>query len=427
MAAPAFHELQNREMSRAFAAIMRLRLVMASIMSVVLLGLGLWDGALWRIVALSATISLIMTLSIFEFLRFHRSGFGDWSFAFNLWFMAMAQGGMLFATGGLESPLVGGVLLLVIASSLFVARKWMLFLTIGQAVLNVVVNGILTVSGVVPIDSVPKVFGGHPMHSNVWVLTTMTTLLIMIGALTAGGTAVRRLFDAMVLEAVEAREATLATWTAQNRELTALAAEIAHELKNPLASVKGLSALMATDAQGRDAERLAVLRGEVERMQTILEGFLNFSRPLVPVDAADVNLVALLQDIALLHEGTARDRGVTVRVDGHDVHARCDARKIKQVVINLVQNALDAAPEGSVVGLSAADGDVVTLEVRDTGPGVEPAIQGRLFEPGVTTRPHGSGLGLVIARALARQHGGDLAIESGGATVARVTLPRGGP
>jgi signal transduction histidine kinase len=271
--------------------------------------------------------------------------------------------------------------------------------------------------------------GGRPVvPSRVVTLAAIVTLLLGAGRYV--GRSVRRAFDLMLRRTVRAQAESLRAHAERAEELTALSAEIAHELKNPLASVKGLAGLLAPQLpEGKGAERIGVLRREVDRMQAILDEFLNFSRPLVPLALGTHDLVALCREVEALHEGLAQEREVALEIVGEAdaVPARCDPRKVKQVLINLVQNAIDAAPPGTTVTLApapAADGGT-EVQVLDRGRGLDALLGGRVFEPGVTTKPAGSGLGLTIARALARQHGGDLALEprEGGGTVARLTLP----
>ncbi|HEY8211067.1 MAG TPA: HAMP domain-containing sensor histidine kinase [Myxococcaceae bacterium] len=263
-------------------------------------------------------------------------------------------------------------------------------------------------------------------------LILAVTMLAIAAWSLAAGAVFRVAFDRMTRIALDAQDEALASHAEHTRALTALFGEIAHELKNPLASVKGLAALVSKELDGKPAERMAVLRREVDRMREILDGFLGFSRPLLPLNGGRVRLFALCEQVAALHEGPARARGVwLVTVGARPLEAWCDARKIKQVLINLVQNALDASPTGAPIELRVLAGRDARarVEVCNRGEGPPEAVLQEAFEPGVTTKAGGSGLGLVISQGLARQHGGELALRarSGGGCVAELTLPLDGP
>ena len=177
-----------------------------------------------------------------------------------------------------------------------------------------------------------------------------------LGVVTFLGRGIRHSFDGMLRRGLEARHELLRTHQERAQELAALSGEIAHEHKNPLASIKGLSALLAQDAPaGKPAERLTVLRREVDRMQAILEEFLNFSRPLVPLAIESVDVRGLLDEVADMHEGLAHEKNVSMLVRAEAGSVRCDRRKIKQAIIKLVQNALEASPAGVAVEMEAEE------------------------------------------------------------------------
>ncbi|HEU4383842.1 MAG TPA: HAMP domain-containing sensor histidine kinase [Anaeromyxobacteraceae bacterium] len=423
---PGFDEIQRQELSRLFGRMVGARLVILP----AVLALGTWaalaDPAPWRRALLIPVLAALMAFFVFEAVRYRRRGFGAWSIPVNLGAGVLGQMLLTWTTGGLSSPLLPVAVLLALVSGIAVAPPLLLGFVAFQA------------AGVLALPLIEQSRWASFLHlaafepawsspARSWTAAALLAFLVVGGA--GVGRAVRAVFDGMLRRALRAQHESLRLHGERVEELSALSAEIAHELKNPLASVKGLGGLLAPDVGGKAAERLGVLRREVDRMQSILDEFLNFSRPLVPLALGRVDLGTLAREVAALHEGQAHERGVSLSVRG-EASGRCDPRKVKQVLVNLLQNAVEASPEGTEVeievGFLPAGG--AALSVLDRGPGLDPRLGERVFEAGVTTKPRGSGIGLTVARALARQHGGEIALSPrpGGGLSAELQLPAAG-
>lgn len=423
-----YREIEQEELGRLFGRMARMRVVALP----PLLAVGIWvawvDLAPWRRVLVGAVAAALVTFFVTEWLRWRVRGFTSGAVPLNLSVGVVGIALLSLGTGGLASPFLPFSIILGVMSGVFV--PWPV--NVVLAAVQIASVWILAALGLGALGVDLDVFtaGGGPAvrAPSAWTVTQAASFTFVYALSAAAGRAVRWSFDRMVRRSAAAQEESLRAHAERAEELTALSAEIAHELKNPLASVKGLAALLQQQLpDGKGAERLGVLRREVDRMQTVLDEFLNFSRPLVPLALGDSDVAALCREVAALHEGMARERSVEILVRGGAVPVRCDPRKAKQVLINLVQNALDASPAGSTVELEAepAPGGGARLRILDRGRGVEPALGPQVFSPGVTSKPGGSGLGLTIARALARQHGGDVELgpRPGGGTTAVVTLP----
>jgi PAS domain S-box-containing protein len=216
-----------------------------------------------------------------------------------------------------------------------------------------------------------------------------------------------------------------------------LALNLAHEIRNPLnAAVLQLHLLgrhvdkLAVDDDTRRAlnAKAKIVGDEIGRLNRLLTEFLELARPRGVVREL-VHLGKLVDDVLDLEQGSANDRGVTVaRELASDCVLLGDPEKLKQVVLNLVMNALEAMKGGGTLRVGVAcDGDGVRLAVEDTGTGIEPAALSQVFDPFFTTKEAGTGLGLSIVRKIVDQHRGEVRIEStrGSGTRAIVTLPRG--
>ncbi|HEY7434077.1 MAG TPA: ATP-binding protein [Methylomirabilota bacterium] len=237
----------------------------------------------------------------------------------------------------------------------------------------------------------------------------------------------RHLTEIKTLEAEMARGERLAT-------VGNLAAAVAHEIRNPLSAVSmGLQRLRAEfePAEGEEYRRIVdLVQGEVRRLNAIVEEFLSLARP-IQLRPEPVPVAALLDEVRRLVEPQAGRAGIVVEQTIPDSlpALRADRDRIKQVLLNLVLNAIDAMPSGGRLTMGgAASGTAVTLTVTDTGSGIPPELLPRVFEPYVTTKTKGLGLGLAIARRIVDAHGGRIEAESGAGqgTRFRVTLPRDG-
>ncbi|MDP1825262.1 MAG: HAMP domain-containing sensor histidine kinase [Archangium sp.] len=425
----SLEEVEEAALETLFQKGVQLRLYFAPFVFLAVMSLLAWDPAPWRLWVVVFGVTLALARLSFEFLRVRRDGFQRTRLSTLLPVPATLLLLVVSSSGGLDSPIFVMLPLVTVFLCLFLRPVYGLIFSIVSTVL-VWMLAVVAWNEWVP-TLIPAVFGGGPRVPGTAVLlftrATFHTLALLWAALV--GWVMRRGFQAAIQRALDARDELLVSHEESTRTLTTLAAEIAHELKNPLASVKGLAALVDRDAQGKEKERLTVLRREVDRMQEILESFLNFSRPLVPLDVAPVRLAEVVEQVAALHEGVARERGVTVRLDARpDVTVKADGRKLKQVIINLMQNALDVTPSGGAVDVVVGpDGGGAKVSVMDRGPGVKDPE--RVFDPGVTSKENGNGLGLTISRLLARQHGGDvrLSARDGGGTIALLTLPGAPP
>lgn len=218
----------------------------------------------------------------------------------------------------------------------------------------------------------------------------------------------------------------LATAEARQRAMESMGAQVAHEIRNPLTAIKGLSDLLAEQAERpADREKLAVMSGEVARIEAILSDYLSFSRPLGEVARAAVDVRETLRSFGGLLGHRAERAGVTLELGGAALTADVDPRRLKEATLNLVLNALEATGPGGTVRVSwAREGADVVVTVDDTGRGMSEAVAARAGEAFFTTRAGGTGLGVRLARRVAAEHGGTLTFESapGRGTRARLSL-----
>jgi len=218
-----------------------------------------------------------------------------------------------------------------------------------------------------------------------------------------------------------------------------LAMNLAHEIRNPLnAAVLQLNLLRrqvdklgAVDADDRAAlhKRAEIVGDEIGRLNRLLTEFLELARPR-GIAREPVHVASLVGDVLDLELDSAKERGIAVHrelaQDG--CVAIGDREKLKQVVINLVVNAIEAMKNGGTLTAKVAcSTDRVSIEIHDTGPGIDPQDLASVFDPFFTTKEAGTGLGLTIVRKIVDQHAGEVHLESerGKGTRVEVTIPTG--
>lgn len=213
-----------------------------------------------------------------------------------------------------------------------------------------------------------------------------------------------------------------------------LSAMLAHEIRNPLGSIRGTAEILLDDfPQGHQKhEFLEILLKETDRLNRVVEDFLRLSRP-VDGEKKTCNLDAELHQLVKLLESDAVARGVRVVLDLEEMPAiKGDPEKLRQAFLNLLLNGIQATGVGgkvSVRGLllpqSGEDSSFVELSFADSGVGIPPASIEKIFTPFFTTKEGGTGLGLAITQRIVEGHGGTVTVESepGHGTTFRVKLP----
>jgi len=220
--------------------------------------------------------------------------------------------------------------------------------------------------------------------------------------------------------------------TEQALDFEALAAGLAHEIKNPLAGLQGSAELLAREAEGPAREYAQVIAREAKRVDGLVRELLDLARPAA-LQTAPVDIHEVVGDVVVLARGLpgAEKISFVERYDPSLPPVQGDAEKLTQVILNLVRNAIEAAAgveapsvqfETGVAGVrvrsaSGRTRPLARIAILDDGPGIPENMLHRLFTPFATSKPHGTGLGLAISRRIVEAHGGRIEVKN---------RPRGG-
>jgi two-component system sensor histidine kinase HydH len=206
-----------------------------------------------------------------------------------------------------------------------------------------------------------------------------------------------------------------------------LAGGLAHEIRNPLAVVRAAAQMLHADVSAEQQRYTGVMQSEITRVDRLIEELLHYAEPR-PLVREQVDVETLVADTVQLCAPYATQQQVTLLTDAdsYDLAVTGDADRLKQALLNVLLNAVQATPPGGSVTVYAnVQDDRVVLAVQDTGPGIPEAQQSQIFDPFFTTRDEGTGLGLTLVQQIVQEHGGrvDVAnIPEGGARVI-IALP----
>ncbi len=207
-----------------------------------------------------------------------------------------------------------------------------------------------------------------------------------------------------------------------------MAAELAHEIKNPICSIKGLVQLLEKKYCIKESEYLFVIMSEIDRINTLVQGFLTLAQEWPRLEKTSVN--GIIEEIAPLLESNARFKDIDINIDMQKgmPFIYSDSKSIKQVIINIVQNGIDALNRNGRIDIVVwhdKTNEIIRMEFRDNGTGINSEYLDKIFDPFFTTKDTGTGLGLAISRKIIESHCGRLSAynNSEGGAVFVVELP----
>lgn len=190
-----------------------------------------------------------------------------------------------------------------------------------------------------------------------------------------------------------------------------MAAELAHEIKNPICSIKGLIQVLGKKHSLQDSKYYEVITEEIERISSLLHSFLSLtqSKPVF----AKISMNEIIEDILPVLESQALCKNIHINFDMQRELPRinADRENVRQVIVNIVQNAIDALQNDGKINISVWYDEIserIKMEFKDNGAGIKPEILDKIFEPFFTTKENGSGLGLAISHRIIENHEGKL-------------------
>jgi PAS domain S-box-containing protein len=194
-----------------------------------------------------------------------------------------------------------------------------------------------------------------------------------------------------------------------------LAAGVAHEIRNPLTSMKGYAEFLQLDEKDpQRQEFIEIILDEIDRVNNIVEEFMVLAKPKA-VELEERNIIPIVQNVVSMLKFEARKRNVKLEFDTVEeiVQIECDENRLKQVFLNFIKNGIEAMPDGGDLRVKAEIQDEnIVISIQDTGVGIPPETLKKIGEPFYTTKKNGNGLGLMVSFKIIESHNGKVYIES---------------
>ena len=201
--------------------------------------------------------------------------------------------------------------------------------------------------------------------------------------------------------------------------LEKMAPVLAHEIRNPLGSIKGAAQVLRSEAESAEQRNLLdVITEEVDRLNRVVTQFLDYARPYQP-DLQPRSINAVIEKVLTVVEANSISSRIDIQWELHPhlPPVPMDQEQIHQVILNIVINAIEAMPDGGTLTvrtfrIDSATGDAVGISIRDTGQGIRRETLKQIFTPFFTTKERGVGLGLAVCQRIIRNHGGRIRVKS---------------
>lgn len=275
--------------------------------------------------------------------------------------------------------------------------------------------------GVCVVAPVEEVSGqvSEVMHQELFLVGTFFVLVLLASAVLSGAAltwnkTLAREIDLKTRELIDSQERLI--HSERFAAVGEAAAYVSHEIKNPLMVIGGLAHQVERRLAGdpETQEKLHIVQGEVRRLETFLGELRDFTRPAPPVKQR-IDLNQVIREVTALMNEAVREKGITLeeKLDGRLPTLEADTNQLKQVLVNLIKNALEATEEdGRILVATGWENGQAWFSVEDSGKGMAPEVLENIFHPFFTTKDKGTGLGLAVIHKIITDHRGTITVES---------------